>query len=92
MLDNVPLVVTILMFVEPKLNVIKYSYHNPVIFPSYITLTYRTRVEHDIVKTNYIPAPCSKTCLKNNRESVGVDGSEVYVLVNPSAGSIAKSG
>ena len=49
-------------------------------------------MENDIVKTNCIPAPCPNTCVEKNRESVGVDGSQVYVLVNPSAELIVKSG
>ena len=79
-------------FVQRILNVIKYSYPCPVVFASCFTLTDRTCVENDIIKTNCTPAPCPNTCVEKNRESVGVDGSQVYVLVNPSAELIAKSG
>ena len=49
-------------------------------------------MEYYVVKADSIPAPCPNTCVEKNRESVGVDGSQVYVLVNPSAELIVKSG
>ena len=49
-------------------------------------------MENDIVKTNCTPAPCSNTCVEKNSELVGVDGSQVYVLVNPPIELMVKSG
>ena len=40
-------------------------------------------MENDIVKTNCIPAPCPNTYVEKNSETVGVDGGQVFVLVNP---------
>jgi len=82
-LEHVTWFATIPKFVQPKLNTIKSTYHYPVIFASYFTLTDRTCVENDIVKTNCIPAPCPNTYVEKNSETVGVDGGQVFVLVNP---------